>query len=97
MNKILEILKEDKPYNTIFELFKSGELKDLFPELYELHTDETGYKNNFIHTLGVLKNVCEFNNDYKMKIVALFHDIGKSKTKRKTATGWAFKYLFIAS
>ena len=90
MNQILEILKEGKPYITLLEMFKSGELKKLFPELCELYTEEKGYKNNFIHTLGVLKNVCDFNNDYKMKIVALFHDLGKAKTKRFTGSGWTF-------
>lgn len=90
MNEILKILKEDKPYLTILELYKTGELKKIFPELCDLYTDETGYKNNFIHTLGVLKNVCDFNNDYRMKIVALFHDLGKSKTKKHTASGWTF-------
>ena len=29
----------------------------------------------------------DFNNDYKMKVVALFHDIGKSVTKRYSEKG----------
>jgi len=90
MNEILNILKEDTPYITIGNLYQSGKLNSLFPELCELYTDEKGYKNNFIHTLGVLKNVCDFNGDYKMKLVALFHDIGKSSTKRYTDKGWTF-------
>ena len=60
MNRIFDILKkDDKPYETIYNLYLSGELKTIFPELYNLHTDEKGYKNNFIHTMGVLKNVCD--------------------------------------
>ena len=90
MNKVLNILKEDKPYITIYNLFLNGELKTLFPELYELSTTEKGYKNNFTHTLGVLKNVCDANYDYKMKMVALFHDIGKSVAKKFTEKGWTF-------
>ena len=90
MNRILEILKQDKPYILIYDLFESGELKYIFPELYDLYTEEKGYKNNFIHTLGVLKNVCDFNNDFKLKLVALLHDIGKSVTKKYTSKGWTF-------
>ena len=90
MNKILEILKEDKPYAHLYDMFLSGELKTLFPELYDLHTDEKGYKNNFTHTLGVLRNVCDAGYDYKMKLVALLHDIGKSVTKKYTEKGWTF-------
>jgi len=91
MNRIFEILKNDeKPYVTIYDLFLSGKLKTIFPELYDLHTDEKGYKNNFTHTLGVLRNVCDAGYDYKMKLVALFHDIGKSVTKKYTEKGWTF-------
>lgn len=92
MNKILNILKQDKPYDILFHLFKTGELEELLPELYNLHTTtEEGHKNNFYHTLGVLKNVCDFNNDYNMKLVAILHDIGKPATKRKVADkGWTF-------
>lgn len=91
MNKIFDILKnDDKPYVAIYDLFLSGELKTIFPELYDLYTDETGYKNNFTHTLIVLKNVCDAGYDYKMKLVAIFHDIGKSVTKKYTEKGWTF-------
>jgi len=91
-NKIFDILKKDKPYDVLFDLFKTGELKELLPELYELHTTtEEGHKNNFFHTLGVLKNVCDTNNDFNMKVVALLHDIGKPATKRNVGgKGWTF-------
>jgi len=91
-NKILDILKADKPYDVLFDLFRTGELKELLPELYDLHTTtEEGHKNNFYHTLGVLKNVCDFGGDTNMKIVAILHDIGKPATKRKVKDkGWTF-------
>jgi putative nucleotidyltransferase with HDIG domain len=63
----------------------------IFPDLAQLDTETKGHKNNFYHTMGVLKNVCDMNNDYKMKIVALFHDIGKLKTRRKIeGKDWTF-------
>ena len=90
-NRIFDILKTDKPYETLLKLFNDGELESILPELYELHkTTEEGHKNNFYHTLGVLRNVCNFNNDFRMKIIAVFHDIGKPDTKRKISKGWTF-------
>ena len=92
MNKILNILNQDKPYDILYQLFQTGELEKLLPELYNLHTTtEEGHKNNFIHTLGVLKNVCDIDGDINMKIVAILHDIGKPATKRKVeGKGWTF-------
>jgi len=92
MSKIINILKQDKPYDVLFHMFKTGELEKELPELYELHTTtEDGHKNNFYHTLGVLKNVCDTSDNINMKIVAILHDIGKTATKRKDANkGWTF-------
>jgi len=91
MHKILEILKGDKPYVHLTELHQNGELLAIFPDLAQLDTETKGHKNNFYHTMGVLKNVCDMNNDYKMKIVALFHDIGKLRTRRKSeGKDWTF-------
>jgi poly(A) polymerase len=90
-HKIISILQnDDRPYETLLVLHQSGELQSLCPELCELYTDESGYKNNFIHTMGVLKNVCDKKGDFKMKLVALLHDIGKIKTKKLTDKGWTF-------
>jgi len=91
-NKIFEILNKDKPYDVLFHMFKTGELEKILPELYNLHTTtEEGHKNNFHHTLGVLKNVCDIGGDLNMKLVAVLHDIGKPATKRKVADkGWTF-------
>jgi len=95
-NKIYNILNQDKPYDVLFHMFKTGELEKVLPELYNLHTTtEEGHKNNFYHTLGVLKNVCDINGDVNMKLVALLHDIGKPATKKekKTSDGsldWTF-------
>lgn len=88
---IINILKEDKPYLKLKELYNSGDLLKIFPELCNLYSEDKGYKNNFTHTMLVLKNVCDFNNDYKLKLVALLHDLGKPSTKRyDNKKGWTF-------
>lgn len=90
MNKILTILQGNRPYVKLLELQQLGKLEALCPELSALDEKANGHKNNFIHTMGVLKNVCELNNDYKMKVVALFHDIGKPSTKKYIDGEWTF-------
>lgn len=92
MKKLFEILKNnEEPYNDILKLYENGELKNICPALYNLSYTEAGHKNNFFHTLQVLKNVCDNNFSFEMKIVALFHDIAKPITKRKIGDdNWSF-------
>lgn len=91
MNELLEILKNStEPWIEIQELYDNGKLKLICPELNDLSYTEDGHKNNFLHTMKVLKNVCYNNYSYDMKVVALFHDIGKPYTKVKTVNKWTF-------
>ena len=85
----LDILKQKNLNNIIYSL---ENLDEILPELVKLNTQTTGHKNNYIHTLGVLKNVCQYDNDnLKMKIVALLHDIGKIVVRSKNDDGnWTF-------
>lgn len=89
-NKILDILKGDKPYLELLQLQLEGKLEELCPEVSVLDEKVKGHKNNFTHTMGVLKNVCDTNNDFNMKVVALFHDIGKPLTKELIDDEWTF-------
>lgn len=91
MNKILDILKTEKPYLELIELQEQGLMEELCPEISTLDENVKGHKNNFYHTMGVLKNVCDSeNNTFEMKVVALFHDIGKPATKKWINGDWAF-------
>ena len=92
MKNKLNILQSYKLSDVINNLYKDGELEKILPELYNLHTTTNGHKNNFYHTLGVLNNVIEYdNNNLKMKIVALLHDIGKISVRTKNDDGnWTF-------
>lgn len=92
MKNTLNILQTRKLSDIINKLQKNGDLDKILPELNALHTDTDGHKNNFYHTLGVLNNVIELDNDnLKMKIVALLHDIGKIVVRSKNSDGnWTF-------
>ncbi|MDA3885332.1 MAG: HD domain-containing protein [Candidatus Delongbacteria bacterium] len=94
-DEFFKILKSDFPVKGIFLLEKSGLLKIIFPELSELKGQEIkdgiGHKDNFIHTMKVLNNISKQTDDYKLRLAALMHDIGKPKSSYyKKGLGWTF-------
>lgn len=91
MYELIKILEKDHPYDVLKAMHDDGSLSLILPELSELDVKEKGHKNNFYHTLKVLKNVCDAGLPLKIKIVAIFHDIGKLRTRKQTDTGkWTF-------
>jgi putative nucleotidyltransferase with HDIG domain len=87
-------------------LQRSGLLQIILPEVAALDIvekrDGRAHKNNFYHTLEVLENVVEaqqnsqcsiFNSQFSLWLRwgALLHDIGKTKSKRwEPGIGWTF-------
>ena len=89
----------------IVDLYRSGLLQLILPELVQLDLVETyngrAHKNNFYHTLEVLENVVKVQQEAALPVAddkvlwlrwaALLHDIGKPKSKRwEPQTGWTF-------
>ena len=89
----------------IVDLYRSGLLQLILPELVQLDLVETyngrAHKNNFYHTLEVLENVVKAQQESALPMAddkvlwlrwaALLHDIGKPKSKRwEPQTGWTF-------
>ena len=87
-------------------LQRSGLMQIILPEVAALDIvekrDNRAHKNNFYHSLEVLENVVDAQQNSQFSILnsqfslwlrwaALLHDIGKTKSKRwEPAVGWTF-------
>ena len=94
-DELNKIMKTAQPSRGFVELQRCGLLQLIIPELAALDIVETragrAHKNNFYHTLEVVDNVARKSDNVWLRWAALFHDIGKTRSKRwEPATGWTF-------
>ncbi len=92
MNKIMS---SKHPSCGFYYLKDTGLLDLILPELCALDAVEIrngrAHKNNYDHTMEVLENVCKHSDNLWLRWAALFHDIGKPKSKRwDNVAGWTF-------
>jgi len=84
LNKIMLC---DEPSRGFIDLYRSGLLEYILPELTRLDVVETrngrGHKNNFYHTLEVLDNLCRMQQTREKELVAQIEEEGDAA---KTAT-----------
>ena len=94
-DELNKIMMADKPSVGFDLLYKSGLLKEFFPQLTDLVgvdiIEGKGHKDNFYHTLQVLDNAAAKSNNLWLRWAALLHDIGKPATKKfEEGHGWTF-------
>lgn len=94
-DELNKIILSPKPSIGFEYLFNTGLLREIFPQLADLHgvdyIDGKGHKDNFYHTLQVLDNISENTNDLWLRWAAILHDIAKPATKRfEAGHGWTF-------
>ncbi len=95
LDELNKIILSKKPSVGFGLLFKTGLLKQFFPEMHQLHgvqeIDGHRHKDNFWHTLEVLDNVAEVSDDLWLRWAAIMHDIAKPPTQRfEPGIGWTF-------
>lgn len=95
IEELNKIIMADFPSYGFSLLFKTGLLKQFFPELHNLHGVEEvhgiRHKDNFWHTLKVLDNVAEVSDNLWLRWAAIMHDIAKPATQKFVdGTGWTF-------
>ena len=101
VDELNKIMLTNVPSKGFVDLQRCGLLQLIIPELSMLDLVETrngkAHKNNFYHTLEVLDNVCKSqiaadeNGEMMLWLrwAALFHDIGKPRSKRwENTAGW---------
>lgn len=94
-DELNKIMRTPQPSRGFVELQRCGLLQLIIPELAALDIVETrngrAHKNNFYHTLEVVDNVARKSDNLWLRWAALFHDIGKPRSKRwEPVTGWTF-------
>ncbi len=110
IDELNKIMLCKKPSTGWILLQRCGLLQIIFPELQALSGIESregrGHKDNFLHTVTVLDNVCRaqeskeesvnsneelFNKKLYLRWAAIMHDLGKAKAKAwDDKIGWTF-------
>ena len=95
LDELNKIMLTRYPSKGFVDLQRAGLLQILLPELSALDIVEKrmgrAHKNNFYHTLEVVDNVAAHSDKLWLRWAALFHDIGKTRSKQwGNQLGWTF-------
>lgn len=94
-DEFMKILLTPKPSIGLKQMYETGVMKVVFPEIDLLggveQRKDFHHKDVFYHTCIVVDNVAEASDDLWLRFSALVHDIAKPATKRFVEdTGWTF-------
>ena len=94
-DELNKMLLSPKPSVAFEQLYTTGLLKIIFPQMVDLagaeYIDGKGHKDNFYHTLQVVDNISRNTDDLWLRWAAVLHDIAKPVTKKfEEGHGWTF-------
>ena len=94
-DELQKIILSPKPSLGFHLLDQSDLLQLIFPLLANLKGVEVingqSHKDNFVHSLKVLDNICKLTDNVWLRWAALLHDIAKPITKKyNPVQGWSF-------
>ncbi len=92
--EFIKILMSDEPMQALAVAQKLGLLKFIAPELEDGVGCEQGKKAHkydvFEHNLRSLQHAADRNFNLTLRLAALFHDLGKPKSRRRKGEGYSF-------
>lgn len=91
-NRLIEVLTATDPSEGLWEICDSGEAGELVPELPGLRLEQDPihkHKDVLAHTIAVTSKT---RPDLVLRLAALFHDIGKPKTRSFDHGGVTFRH-----
>lgn len=94
-DELFKMLGGSKPSRGFVLMDRLGILPYVLPELAEMkgveQREDFHHKDVFHHTLEVLDKIARVTDKLKLRLAALFHDVGKPSTKEFDANvGWTF-------
>ncbi|NNC80107.1 MAG: HDIG domain-containing protein [Acidimicrobiales bacterium] len=90
--ELAAILAPEDPTPSLWSAFDSGRMDDLAPELALLRMEQDPihrHKDVLAHTVAV---VGKTKPDLRIRLGALFHDVGKPRTRRIDSDGVTFRH-----
>lgn len=93
--ELLKMLATKKPSISLTLLYQTSLLDEILPEVSALRGVEEVFghqhKDNLIHSFMVVDNIAEQSENVWLRLAGLFHDIGKTGTKKFIPKiGWTF-------
>lgn len=89
---LVDVLAPDDPTDSLWAAFDSGAMDEIAPELPLLRMEQDPihrHKDVLAHTVAV---VSKTRPDLKVRLAALFHDVGKPRTRRIDDGGVTFRH-----
>lgn len=93
--EFLKMLATERPSVSLTLLFQTSLLDEILPEVSALRGVEEVFghqhKDNLVHSFMVVDNIAEQSENVWLRLAGLFHDIGKTGTKKFVEKiGWTF-------